>query len=71
MKRCVKKISQNGNLSVGMKAYFEDINESLQEIYTVASQAREKGLDPSLEVEIPIANVSVQEYISINYKHKP
>ncbi|MCG3222261.1 MAG: DNA polymerase II large subunit, partial [Candidatus Heimdallarchaeota archaeon] len=38
-----------------MKAYFEDINESLQEIYTVASQAREKGLDPSLEVEIPIA----------------
>lgn len=55
MKRCVKKISQNGNLSVGMKAYFEDINESLQEIYTVASQARKKGLDPSLEVEIPIA----------------
>jgi DNA polymerase II large subunit len=51
----VKKISQNGNLSVGMKAYFEDINENLQEIYTVASKAREKGLDPSLEVEIPIA----------------
>jgi len=38
-----------------MKAYFEDINDSLQEIYTVASNARKKGLDPSLEVEIPIA----------------
>ncbi len=51
----VNKISQNENLSVYVQEYFTKLNQQLQEIYSIASKAREKGLDPSLMVEIPIA----------------
>ncbi len=49
------EISQNGNLSVNVQEYFTSLNQQLQDIYVIASKAREKGLDPSLKVEIPIA----------------
>ncbi|MCG3217043.1 MAG: DNA polymerase II large subunit, partial [Candidatus Heimdallarchaeota archaeon] len=51
----MNKINQNENLSVYVQEYFTKINQQLQEIYSIASKAREKGLDPSLVVEIPIA----------------
>jgi DNA polymerase II large subunit len=51
----VSKISENNNLSVSIQAYFNDLNKQLKKIYSLATKAREKGLDPVPEVEIPIA----------------
>jgi len=51
----VNKISQNNHLSISIQAYFNDLNKQLKKIYSVASKARKKGLDPVPEVEIPIA----------------
>ncbi len=51
----VRKISENNNLSVSIQAYFKDLNDQLKKIYSLASKARKKGLDPVPEVEIPIA----------------
>ena len=54
-KRVVNKITQSENLSVNVQEYFTSLNQQLKEIYEIAIKAREKGLDPSLKVEIPIA----------------
>jgi len=51
----VSKISENNNLSVNIQTYFNDLNKQLKKIYSLASKARKKGLDPVPDVEIPIA----------------
>lgn len=51
----MNQINQNEKLSVNIQEYFDRINNDLNEIYSKAKEARKKGLDPSLDVEIPIA----------------
>lgn len=38
-----------------MKAYHESLQLELKKVYDIASKARSLGLDPSLDVEIPVA----------------
>ncbi len=38
-----------------MQDYFDRLNDQLHVIYNIAEKARKKGLDPSLNVETPIA----------------
>ncbi len=38
-----------------MKQYFDSLIKDVDEIYTIANEARKKGFDPSLSVEMPIA----------------
>jgi len=38
-----------------MQDYFDRLNDQLHVIYNIAEKARKQGLDPSLNVEIPIA----------------
>ena len=42
-------------MSDGQKAYFETLYAEAMRCYAIAKQARRKGFDPSLEVEIPPA----------------
>ena len=42
-------------MSDGQKAYFDTLYAEAMRCYAIAKQARRKGLDPSLEVEIPPA----------------
>ncbi len=51
----MNQINQNDKLSVNIQEYFNSINNDLDKIYSKAKEARKKGLDPSLDVEIPIA----------------
>ncbi|MFW9852031.1 MAG: DNA polymerase II large subunit, partial [Candidatus Thorarchaeota archaeon] len=51
----MNQINQNEKLSVNIQEYFDSINKDLGKIYSKAKEARKKGLDPSLDVEIPIA----------------
>ncbi len=51
----MNQITQNQNLSINMQDYFNRLNDQLHIIYNIAEKAREQGLDPSLNVEIPIA----------------
>ncbi|MHA2357144.1 MAG: DNA polymerase II large subunit [Candidatus Heimdallarchaeaceae archaeon] len=51
----MNKITGSNNLSISMKEYFDGINQKIEEIYLIATEARKKGLDPSIDVEIPIA----------------
>lgn len=38
-----------------IRNYHHQLNEELKRIYKIAQEARSKGLDPSLDVEIPVA----------------
>ncbi|MCK4896434.1 MAG: DNA polymerase II large subunit, partial [Candidatus Heimdallarchaeota archaeon] len=51
----MNQITQNQNLSINMQDYFDRLNDQLHVIYNIAEKARKKGLDPSLNVETPIA----------------
>ncbi|MCK5410048.1 MAG: DNA polymerase II large subunit, partial [Candidatus Heimdallarchaeota archaeon] len=51
----MNQITQNQNLSINMQDYFNRLNDQLHVIYNIAEKARKKGLDPSLNVETPIA----------------
>lgn len=42
-------------VSDAMRAYFQDLQDRIDECYSIAGDARKKGLDPSFEVEIPQA----------------
>lgn len=42
-------------VSSGMKRYFEGIQNQVNQCYDIAERARQKGLDPELEVESPQA----------------
>jgi len=42
-------------MSKGQAEYFDELEKQVNKIYHVASEARKKGLDPSLLVESPIA----------------
>ena len=42
--------------SKGMEKYFHDLIAEADRCYEVAAEARSKGFDPSLEVEIPQAD---------------
>ena len=42
-------------ISIGMKKYFEMIQNQVNQLYDIAERARQKGLDPELEVESPQA----------------
>ncbi len=43
------------NMSKAMESYFNSIQKQVDECYSIAECAREKGLDPELEVESPQA----------------
>ncbi|MHA1377783.1 MAG: DNA polymerase II large subunit [Candidatus Helarchaeota archaeon] len=49
-----QSIDQN-NMSPTIKAYFTNIKSKIERLYDIANKARSKGLDPSMEVEIPWA----------------
>ncbi|MHA1868044.1 MAG: DNA polymerase II large subunit [Candidatus Heimdallarchaeaceae archaeon] len=49
------ELSDDELISVNVKEYFEEINSLIEQTYKIAEQARKKGYDPSIEVEIPIA----------------
>ena len=51
----VDQITQNNNLSINIQSYFDLLNKKLKKVYNLANKARKLGLDPSHEVEIPIA----------------
>jgi DNA polymerase II large subunit len=42
-------------MSEGIRKYFDIINSSVKRAYSIAKVARSKGLDPELDVEIPLA----------------
>ena len=42
-------------ISIGMKKYFETIQNQVNQCYDIAERARKKGYDPELEVESPQA----------------
>lgn len=46
---------ENNHQSINIQEYFDKINQQLKKIYSIAVKARKKGLDPTLDVEIPIA----------------
>ena len=48
-------MSTNTGVSDTMKAYFSSLERGLEVCMDIAMKARAKGLDPSLEVEIPVA----------------
>ena len=48
-------ITLNNHLSIHIQSYFNLLNEELSKVYNIASKARKQGLDPVIEVEIPIA----------------
>ncbi len=41
--------------SATMRTYFSDLQKDIEHCYTIAKQARTKGLDPSTDIEIPQA----------------
>ncbi len=43
-------------ISPAMEAYQKTLHASLDAAIKIAQQARSRGLDPSTDVEIPIAN---------------
>ena len=47
------------------KKYFEDLKEKVDEIYSVATLARKKGLDPVDEVEIPLAASMAEKVVGL------
>jgi len=42
-------------VSEDMEKYFLEIEEKVKEAYTIAEEARKKGLDPESKVDIPLA----------------
>ena len=49
---------ENGTIiaaSVAMQNYFQNLQEAIDHCYTISTEARKKGLDPALTVEIPQA----------------
>ena len=48
------EIHQN-NMSPTIKDYFKNLKVEIEKLYEIANNARCKGLDPSDEVEIPLA----------------
>ena len=47
------------------KKYFEELKEKVDEIYSVATLARKKGLDPVDEVEIPLAASMAEKVVGL------
>ncbi|MBW2970932.1 DNA polymerase II large subunit [Candidatus Woesearchaeota archaeon] len=50
------------NASKAITAYFESINAQLREAYSIATKARQKGYDPEIKVDIPLAK-NMQERV--------
>ena len=48
-------LSKNIAASSAMREYFSDLQEGIELCYEIAEEARKKGLDPELKVEIPQA----------------
>ncbi len=48
-------ISKNIAVSSDMREYFSQLQEDIDNCYSIATEARKKGLDPEFEVEIPQA----------------
>ena len=53
------------NISPSMEAYFSSLQEEVTRVYTLAQSAREKGFDPSFEVEIPLAKNMAERVIGL------
>ena len=47
------------------QTYFENIKKEVDKIYSVASEARSKGYDPSEEVEIPLAMSMAEKVVGL------
>ena len=48
-------LSRNIKASSSMQEYFDKLQEDIEKCYKIAKEARKKGLDPELEIEIPRA----------------
>jgi len=48
-------LSENIAVSSDMRSYFNRLQDDIESCYSIAGEARKKGLDPELEVEIPRA----------------
>ncbi|UCH71973.1 MAG: DNA polymerase II large subunit, partial [Thermoplasmatales archaeon] len=48
-------LSKNIAVSSNMREYFNQLQEDIESCYYIANEARKKGLDPQLKVEIPQA----------------
>jgi len=48
-------LSENIAVSSDMRLYFSRLQDDIESCYSIAGEARKKGLDPELEVEIPRA----------------
>lgn len=48
-----------------MQQYFQEIEDKMKVVYSIAGQAREKGLDPVSVVEIPLARTLAERVIGL------
>jgi len=48
-------LSENIAISSDMRSYFSRLQDDIESCYSIAGEARERGLDPELKVEIPRA----------------
>ncbi len=60
-----KESDEGKGLVPETKKYFEELREEIQKNYDVAKQARAKGLDPSDEVEVPLALTMATKVIKL------
>ena len=47
------------------KQYFEDLKKDVDKVYSMANEARALGLDPKLEVEIPLAMSMAEKVVGL------
>jgi len=45
--------------------YFQDIKKQVDLVYDVVKKAKAKGLDPSLEIEIPLAMTMAEKVVGL------
>ena len=48
-----------------IQEYFDNIGKGIQEAYDLAKAARKKGLDPELEVSIPLAKNMAERVVGL------
>lgn len=53
------------NLPVRINEYFDELEKQVKQNYTMAGRARQQGLDPANEVEVPLANSLAERVIGL------
>ena len=48
-----------------MKKYFQEIEDKIKVCYSIAGEARSKGLDPLDKVEIPLARTLAEKVVGL------